>query len=112
MSNSSTTPIALAIVAAAALIAGAVVLTSSKHQEKSLPDPYKDLKEAVANQLFDPGSAIFKHIEKKVLGYCGEVNAKNKFGGYVGFKRFYIFKTTDGKWEITYFPDLIKIECG
>lgn len=37
-------------------------------------------------QLKDPESAKFQNIK----GYCGEVNAKNSYGGYTGFKPFYL----------------------
>lgn len=40
----------------------------------------------VKSQLKDPDSAKFQNIK----GQCGEINAKNSFGGYVGFKRFLI----------------------
>ena len=36
--------------------------------------------------LKDPESAKFQNIK----GYCGEVNAKNSYGGYTGFKPFYL----------------------
>ena len=48
--------------------------------------------EATRNQLKDPGSAQFRnvrlvqHPKGKVV--CGEMNAKNSYGGYVGFKVF------------------------
>lgn len=56
-------------------------------------------KENVQRQLKDPQSAQFREVkvvtntlnEKTV---CGEVNAKNSYGGYTGFKAFY---TTDGR---------------
>lgn len=45
----------------------------------------------VTRMLFDPESARFQDLkartDTKVV--CGYVNAKNKFGGYVGFRRFY-----------------------
>lgn len=54
---------------------------------------------AVRGVLKDPGSANFKitkvGIDVASLNgtrfnhVCGEVNAKNSFGGYTGFKRFY-----------------------
>lgn len=43
-------------------------------------------KEIVLSSLKDPNSAQFQNVK----GYCGEVNAKNGFGGYIGFKRFYV----------------------
>ncbi|MDH1858836.1 hypothetical protein N5D44_11095 [Acinetobacter junii] len=45
---------------------------------------------AVKSQLFDPSSAQFRNQK----GNCGEVNSKNKFGGYVGFNR-YIYLSSD-----------------
>lgn len=56
-------------------------------------------KENVQRQLKDPQSAQFRDV-KIVINtlsqqtVCGEVNAKNSYGGYTGFKPFY---TTDGK---------------
>lgn len=47
-------------------------------------------KEAVAYQLFDPGSATFREVRMGVLDVCGEVNAKNRFGGYVGYRTFWV----------------------
>lgn len=44
----------------------------------------KESKEAILNTLKDPDSAQFQNIN----GYCGEVNSKNSYGGYVGFKRY------------------------
>lgn len=38
----------------------------------------------VENNLKDPRSAEFRNQ----YGMCGEVNAKNGFGGFVGFRRF------------------------
>lgn len=44
----------------------------------------KESKEAVLRTLKDPDSAQFQNVK----GYCGEVNSKNSYGGYVGFKRY------------------------
>lgn len=41
-------------------------------------------REFVLGVLKDPGSAEFRNQR----GFCGEVNSKNSFGGYVGYKRF------------------------
>lgn len=55
-------------------------------------------KEAVSAQLKDPESARFKDVVfrslKNGFAVCGQVNAKNSFGGYVGFRAFYV---SDGK---------------
>lgn len=48
-------------------------------------------KEAVLESLKDPSSAQFKNVRTSKDGWvlCGELNAKNSYGGYTGFKRFY-----------------------
>jgi hypothetical protein len=50
-------------------------------------------KEAISQMLFDPDSAQFHDLRraKRIGGrevICGEVNAKNKLGGYVGRQPF------------------------
>jgi hypothetical protein len=49
---------------------------------------------AVADQMKDPGSAKFRNT--KVIidedgsdALCGDINAKNSYGGYTGFISFY-----------------------
>lgn len=43
----------------------------------------------ISAQLNDPGSAQFRDDRFAKTGwFCGELNAKNPMGGYVGFKRF------------------------
>lgn len=48
--------------------------------------------ESVKRQLKDPESARFQNIRLSAynggLVLCGELNAKNSYGGYVGFRRF------------------------
>ncbi|AUC08280.1 hypothetical protein BVG18_08495 [Acinetobacter lwoffii] len=39
----------------------------------------------VENYLKDPDSAKFRNMN----GKCGEVNSKNSFGAYTGYKRFF-----------------------
>ena len=57
-------------------------------QEKTIASA----QDAAKKTLKDPDSAKFKNIRMmdydggKVL--CGEINAKNSYGGYVGYKRF------------------------
>lgn len=46
----------------------------------------KATEELVKSALKDPESAKFKNV----VGVCGEVNSKNSYGGYTGFKSFYI----------------------
>jgi hypothetical protein len=49
-------------------------------------------KSAISSTLKDPSSAQFRnlYISTESLGVlCGEINAKNAYGAYVGFRRFY-----------------------
>ena len=56
------------------------------------------VKKEVKAMLNDPNSAEFRNIKIFENGnYCGEVNAKNKMGGYVGFQSFFM---VENKLEI------------
>jgi hypothetical protein len=56
----------------------------------------EQVKAAVLDQLKDPQSAQFSNV--RIVGglVCGEINAKNSFGGYVGRRHFW-----GGKPEVT-----------
>jgi len=56
------------------------------------------VRDAVRESLKDPDSAMFRN---QVDG-CGEVNAKNSFGGYVGYRRFYTmpFRSEKGDFVV------------
>lgn len=54
----------------------------------------KALKEFVSSQFKDPQSTQFQKITFKDGVMCGEVNSKNGYGAYVGFKRFVAEKKT------------------
>lgn len=52
-----------------------------------------EAKELVAAQMLDPESARFRNAAlysdaDGFLSLCGDVNAKNRLGGYVGFRPF------------------------
>lgn len=51
-------------------------------------------KDKVLEQLKDPASAEFREIKVSIFNgaplVCGEVNAKNSYGGYTGFRHFMI----------------------
>ena len=54
---------------------------------------HSEARQQVAAQLKDPASAQFRNVRSSTLretDVCGEVNAKNSFGGYTGFKRFIV----------------------
>ena len=83
---------ALSIVPSVVLGAAAFwYFTSSK--------PESDAIASVKERLSDPGSAQFRNVQAKNGAVCGEVNAKNKMGGYVGFTRFMYLKGSAHVWR-------------
>ena len=57
--------------------------------------------------------SVFRY-DPELLSLCGEVNAKNSFGAYVGYKRFYV---NGGKDPISFIDtrdsdDFAKRMCG
>lgn len=61
--------------------------------------PVDEAKEALKQELFDPSSAEFRNVRVTSLldAVCGEVNAKNRMGGYVGFRHFQVITIGDKK---------------
>jgi hypothetical protein len=49
---------------------------------------HEDLKQSVSARLRDPSSAQFQNIIGDGETYCGEVNARNAWGGYNGYQHF------------------------
>lgn len=47
--------------------------------------PVLHARELVRAELLDPESATFRYERVRGNTVCGEFNARNKFGGYVGF---------------------------
>ena len=45
-------------------------------------------KDTATRDFMDPDSAKFRKLSVVRGSVCGEVNSKNGFGGYVGYKRF------------------------
>ena len=60
---------------------------------KRTPQQYKD---PIEEHLFDPDSSRYRNVKyynpklkgKKITVMCGKHNAKNRMGGYTGYKRF------------------------
>ncbi|CAI07131.1 hypothetical protein [Aromatoleum aromaticum] len=55
--------------------------------------------EAVEARLFDPDSVKFRNVTLSGDRVCGEVNARNRMGGYVGFSTFAADKIQGG-WRV------------
>lgn len=55
-------------------------------------------KQEIEKNLKDPASAQYRNL-RVASGVCGEVNAKNSLGGYVGFRRFTYHKSDGVQFE-------------
>lgn len=86
------------------LVIGAALTGCGEKKPKELSIDKKisqAAEEAIKLKLKDPESAQFRNVyvkkiptENNVHVMCGELNAKNSMGGYVGFKPFLVFVTT------------------
>lgn len=52
------------------------------------PNEKKAAQDFISKDFIDPSSAQFRNETQKDGVLCGEVNSKNSFGAYTGFKRF------------------------
>lgn len=70
-------------------------------EEKKEGERIALLQAKAAEALFDPSSAQFRNVklntEKSAL--CGDINAKNKLGGYVGFRPFVATESAAAIWN-------------
>jgi hypothetical protein len=53
-------------------------------------------------EILDPDSVLLRDIKAKKTSedletFCGEINSKNRFGGYTGWSRFSLLKFKNGK---------------
>lgn len=79
------------------LIALPMIAAAAVRHQAPRPDPnaavFAQARAAVADGLMDPVSAQFRNLIVVTDGdgmrkVCGEVNGKNGYGGYVGFRAF------------------------
>lgn len=74
-------------------LAASGVANAGEPPEAQFAQAAKKLLEA---RLRDPGSVqyrnlgVYRPLEAQGRSLCGEFNAKNSLGGYVGFKRFWV----------------------
>lgn len=93
------------------LVASSAFAASPKHSTKQAPQQTEEQRievennkkidaatSAIRDALNDPESARFRHafVSPKGRAVCGEVNAKNKMGGYAGFRRFIVAADQSG----------------
>lgn len=76
------------------LLLGVASMFSNNKAGNETPSEYQmqELSEKmIKDRLKDPDSAEFRNFNLGANGHpCGEVNSKNGFGGYTGFKRYMI----------------------
>lgn len=84
-----------------------LIRSSSRTYQKLTKNQKRLIEKRVKENLFDPYSAHFKwpqkaiNLEDGILGYCFFVNAKNRFGGYVGYKQHSVLLAKAEKgWEV------------
>lgn len=74
------------------LLDGYASTTTAQLKTKKESAVISSTKDAAKQNLKDPSSAQFRNVRIVSWGsqklVCGEINAKNSYGGYVGFKRF------------------------
>lgn len=96
--------IALFVVGVPAL--GAVLLYAyNQSQRTDSPSNEERARSFVARDFIDPGSAQFRNVVSTDRCVTGEVNAKNRLGGYTGYTPFY-FNAEKGSGRVKpYFND-------
>lgn len=74
-----------------------IAAEKAKQQKKIENEKIEQLKNKLTKTLKDPSSALFQDTiyiaDSNSL--CGQINAKNSFGGYVGFKWFGVSMDSD-----------------
>lgn len=71
------------LIALTALVQSGCILDGNKNRQR----------EAIKRVLYDPESATFRDeikSSKSQRVWCGHVNAKNRFGGMVGYRRYIV----------------------
>lgn len=94
-------------------LAALLVVSCTNKEEQD----YDDAKAAVSNLLIDPTSPLFRDVRQGSGDgiICGEVNARNQFGAYNGFVRFYVDNSLGGNVasiEPEYDPDHLSLLDG
>jgi hypothetical protein len=64
----------------------------------SKPEHDSDLQNALSIELKDPSSSQFQNVTENPQLICGELNAKNSYGAYEGFKAFVFERASKTLW--------------
>ena len=75
---------------------------------------FPGLRVKVSNAMKDPNSTMFSNEKMTASGWmCGEVNAKNGYGAYAGYKRFFAAPLGDAYVEdIGHIPNKEKLSTN
>jgi len=76
----------------------ALLIIATLIPSPALCDDKSSIETTVRNNLIDGYSAHFRGVHRHGQYGCGEVNAKNQFGGYTGFFNF----VTQGSTVVIY----------
>lgn len=88
----------LILLATVAVVSGCVSQIVEQRPVQLTSAQVSSIKDAVTYNLIDPTTPLFRNIRGKYakredgtesIIFCGEVNAKNRMGGYTGFSPFY-----------------------
>lgn len=78
-----------AIIASTAIAGGVRAQTVMDGSDVNIPKADMSAsKKALQSFLSDPYGSQLADLKRSTNGVCGKVNAKNKMGGYVGFRTF------------------------
>lgn len=88
----------LSIIVLAGILGGCVSTIVEQRPVQLTSAQVASIKEAATYNLIDPTSPLYRNIRGKYakredgtesIIFCGEVNAKNRMGGYTGYSPFY-----------------------
>jgi hypothetical protein len=66
----------------------------SRMEASLLPNAENRARDALAQSLIDPESLQLRNTKFAGELICGEMNSRNRMGGYVGFRRFVVLPQT------------------
>jgi hypothetical protein len=96
------------------ICAALLIVAPTVADAQNAPTLAKSANEIISRRLLDPASLQIRNIAvktaistngQKVTILCGEYNAKNRFGGYIGFKQF-VYEPAVLQGIISFQPDL------
>ena len=88
----------LAVVSGVAFAGPKEAAKEKRLQERRDTQMVDAAKKRIAYSLTDPDSAKFREVfvAPNQVAVCGDVNAKNSFGGYTGFRKFIYSSSKQG----------------